>query len=311
MPRPAPPAPAPAHVSTVLTPAERLRVDAAGAGLYRALHRESLDDVLRDLRERRAAAVLVSVTRCAGPHGADASRVATVVREFPRIPAVALLSPPEGNLMGPDGGQAALARAVLSLGRCGVERLVDVRSPAGWRELRSALGTDAGDDFERRCAEIVARDVAGAPLDCVRFFHLLFRPAPGMGTVRELAERLGVVPSTLMSRFFRAHLPAPKRYLAMARLVRAARLFENGGLSVASVANALEYSSPQSFGRHVRTMLRLTAVQFRERYDGEGMLERFRAELVRPFVPALRRFTPLTVPPGWLGEEGKRRATEH
>jgi AraC-like DNA-binding protein len=312
MPRPTPPAPAAAsaHVSTVLTPAERLRVDAAGAGLYRALHRESLDDVLRDLRERRAGAVLVSVTRCAGPQGADATRVATVVREFPRVPAVALLSAPEGNLMGPDGGQAALARAVLSLGRCGVERLVDVRSPAGWRELRSALGTDPRDDFERGCAVVVARDVAGAPLDCVRFFHLLFRPAPGMATVRELSQRLGVVPSTLMSRFFRAHLPAPKRYLAMARLVRAARLFESPGLSVAAVSNALEYSSPQSFGRHVRTMLRLTAVQFREEYDGEGMLERFRAELVLPFAAALRRFAPLTVPPGWLGAEGKRRLTE-
>ena len=311
MPRSAPPAPAPAHVSTVLTPAERLRVDAAGEGLYRAIHRESLDDVLRDLRARRAGAVLVSVTRCAGPHADEAAQVATVVREFPRVPAVALLSQPEGNLMGPDGGQAALARAVLSLGRCGVERLVDVRSPAGWRELRSALGRDAGDDFERRCAELVARDVAGAPLDCVRFFHLLFRPAPGMATVRELARRLGVVPSTLMSRFFRAHLPAPKRYLAMARLVRAARMFECPGWSVAAVSNALEYSSPQSFGRHVRTMLRLTAVQFRERYDGEGMLERFRAELVLPFVPALRCFTPLTVPPGWLGAEGKRRVAEH
>jgi AraC-like DNA-binding protein len=100
------------------------------------------------------------------------------------------------------------------------------------------------------------------------------------------------------------------RYLAFARLVRAARLFENPGLSVASVANALEYSSPQSFGRHVRTMLRLTAVQFRDRYDGEGMLHRFRAELVTPFLPALRRFTPLTVPPGWLGEEGRRRMVQ-
>ena len=86
---------------------------------------------------------------------------------------------------------------------------------------------------------------------------------------------------------------------------------ESVRLQLDELATHLEYSSPQSFGRHVRTMLRLTAVQFRERYDGEGMLERFRAELVRPFVPALRRFTPLTVPPGWLGEQGKRRATEH
>ena len=45
-------------VSTILTPGERQRVDAAAEGLYSALHRESFDEVLADLRERRAGAVL-------------------------------------------------------------------------------------------------------------------------------------------------------------------------------------------------------------------------------------------------------------
>jgi AraC-like DNA-binding protein len=103
-----------------------------------------------------------------------------------------------------------------------------------------------------------------------------------------------------MSRFFRARLPAPKRYLATARLVRAARLLENTGLSVANVANHLDYSSPQSFGRHIRTMLGFTAVEFRQRYDGEGMLRRFREDLVLPHVTILRRFSPLSGPPAWL-----------
>src|SRR5688572_11583046 len=35
-------------VSTMLTPVERLRVDAAGEGLYHALHRDSVEDVIRD-----------------------------------------------------------------------------------------------------------------------------------------------------------------------------------------------------------------------------------------------------------------------
>jgi hypothetical protein len=96
-----------------------------------------------------------------------------------------------------------------------------------------------------------------------------------------------------MSRFFRAKLPAPKRYLAMARLIRAAQLFENPGLSIANVADRLEYSSPQSFGRHIRGLIQLTAVEFRQRYDGEGMLARFRSDLVLPFLPMLRDFSPL------------------
>jgi AraC-like DNA-binding protein len=96
-----------------------------------------------------------------------------------------------------------------------------------------------------------------------------------------------------MSRFFRAHLPAPKQYLAMARLVCAARLFENPGLSVALVANQLDYSSPQAFGRHVQGLMQISAAEFRERYDGDGMLQRFRDELVLPFVTLLRSFDPL------------------
>jgi AraC-like DNA-binding protein len=98
-----------------------------------------------------------------------------------------------------------------------------------------------------------------------------------------------------MSRFFRADLPAPKRYLAMARLVRAAQLFENPGLSIANVANRLDYSSPQSFGRHVRGLIQLTAVEFRQKYDGEGMLQRFRQDLIIPYLSQLRDFAPLSI----------------
>jgi AraC-like DNA-binding protein len=96
-----------------------------------------------------------------------------------------------------------------------------------------------------------------------------------------------------MSRFFRAGLPAPKRYLAEARLIRAARLFENPGFSIANVANHLDYSSPQSFGRHVRTLLNVTAGEFRRRYDGESMLRHFRETLVLPHLAMLRKLRPL------------------
>jgi AraC-like DNA-binding protein len=99
----------------------------------------------------------------------------------------------------------------------------------------------------------------------------------------------------MMSRFFRAKLPSPKRYLAIARLVRAARLFENPGFSVANIANHMDYSSPQSFGRHVRMLLDMTALQLRENYDGRGMFDHFRATLVLPHLEQLRRLRPLSL----------------
>ncbi|HET7189020.1 MAG TPA: helix-turn-helix domain-containing protein [Gemmatimonadaceae bacterium] len=281
-------------ISTLLTPAERQRVDAAGEGCYRALHRDSVDDLIRDLKTRRVQAVLVSVS-CAG---SQASRVASLVREFPRVPAVALLS--ELELKTP--------HAVLALGHSGIRRLIDVRQPIGWRELRGALMADAGDSGHRGILSQLAVDLAGAPEDCWRFFETIFTCSPRIGNVRELSRHLQVLPSTMMSRFFRAGAPAPKRYLAMARLVRAARLFENAGFSVANVANHLDYSSPQSFGRHVRTLLHMTAGEFRHRYDGAGMFERFRADLVLPHLTVLRALRPLTAPPGWAG--APRRAAD-
>ena len=274
-------------VSTILTTDERLRVDAAGQGLYRTLHRDSVDDVLRDLKSHQIGAILVSVSRC---RAYEVSRVGKLVREFPNVPAVALLTDTLGST----------PQAVLALGQCGVRTLIDVRDPSGWRELRNVLLSDPKTSIQCMATAMVADNLGSAPDDCRQFFLSLFLSPTRICTVRMLARLLHVLPSTLMSRFFRAALPAPKRYLAMARLTRAANLFENPGLSVANVANQLDYSSPQSFGRHVRTLLRMTAVEFRDRYDGEGMLERFREELIGPHLGRLRVFSPLATPPGWI-----------
>jgi AraC-like DNA-binding protein len=280
-------------IATLLTPEERLRVDAAGEGYYRTLHRETVDDVIRDLKCRQIQAVLVSVT-CASK---CTTRVASLVREFPRIPAVALLS--EFELRTP--------HAVLALGQCGIRRLVDVRQPAGWRELRGTLMADTGDIGQRSVLGQLTIDLAGVPTDCWQFFETIFTCSPRLGNVRLLARHLDVTASTLMSRFFRAGVPTPKRYLAMARLVRAARLFENSGFSIANVANHLDYSSPQSFGRHVRTLLHITAGEFRERYDCATMFARFRADLILPYIEALRTLRPLTAPAGWASGSAKSR----
>lgn len=274
-------------VSTMLKPAERARVDAASRGLYQLVHRDSLDDVLKDVRERRAGAVVFSVER----YGIlPTSRIATLVREFPRVPAIALLTSTEENT----------PLATLTLGHLGVRTLVDARAPRGWSDLREILMAERSGDLEREVLAQLALDLAGATRDCWRFFELLFSASPRVLAVRQLATQLGVLPSTLLSRFFRADLPAPKRYLSLARLIRAAKLFENPGFSVANVANHLEYSSPQSFGRHVRTVMRMSPVQFRRSFDAEKMTMFFREELVLPYREILRTFSPVTVRPAWI-----------
>jgi AraC-like DNA-binding protein len=285
---------APLHtpVSTILTPLERSRVDAAAQGLCDPLHRESLEEVLSDLRQQKANLVLISVTR----YGSQSSaRVAAMVREFPRVPTIALLTETQNST----------PHATLALGQLGIRTLIDARMPAGWQTLRNLLVSQGSNDLQRSALAQISLDLPGVSQDCWRFFELLFDSSPKISTVRHLARHLNILPSTLMSRFFRAKLPAPKRYLSLARLIRAARLFENPGLSIARVANHLDYSSPQSFGRHVRTVMKMSPVKFRTSYDGQGMLQFFRTELVLPYVDMLCAFRPAAAYPGWIPKSPK------
>jgi AraC-like DNA-binding protein len=92
--------------------------------------------------------------------------------------------------------------------------------------------------------------------------------------------------------------------MAAIRLLYAAQLFENEGLSISDVAYRLDYSSPQSFGRHLRALLGITAGEFRRRFSFDAAIDRFVALLITPYRGAWRQFHPL-VP----GKPGPRRGS--
>ena len=266
-------------VCTVLPPPERPRVDAAGDGSFTALHVDSFRDVLHAARRRHVDALVISVHRCGGP---ELPVVARFVREFPAIPAVALVSRHDH----------AATETLLKLGATGVRAAVDCTAPGGWQRLRDLLGHPVSPVAALILARVLPalRDV---PSDTRVFFEALARLAPVLTTVRGLARHLRIGPSTLMSRFRRAGLPSPKNYLAGTRLLHAAYLFQNPGLSVADVAYRLDYSSPQSFGRHLKAMLGVTAGEFRRRFPFEVALTRFVDLLIAPYRETLRAFHPI------------------
>ena len=265
-------------VCTVLPPTERPRVDAVGDGRFATLHADSLRDVLRAARTRRVDALVISVHRC---HGDELPAVARFVREFPAIPAVALVSRHDGTA----------TEALLRLGATGVRTAVDCTEPGGWRRLRELVAHPASPVAARILGRLVPA-LDGVPHDTRIFFEVLARLAPVLTTVRRLARHLQMRPSTLMSRFYRGGLPSPKSYLAGMRLLHAAYLLQNPGLSVSDVAYRLDYSSPQSFGRHLRAMLGVTAGEFRRRFPFDVSLERYVDLLVTPYREALRAFHP-------------------
>lgn len=274
----------PPTIAAVLLPAERLKVEAAGQGCFTLLHRDTVPEAVRAVRERSIDGILLSVHRCPAHAVQDVRRL---VHDFPGIPTVALVS----------AHDAAASETLLHLGASGLRQVVDVTGPSGWQRLRHLMATPV-----TRAAARIQGPLLGAlgeaPPDLRLFFEMLVRLAPEITTVRSLCRSCEVRPSTLMSRFARAGLPSPKSYLASVRLVHAAHLLEAPGRSIADVAYRLEYSSPQSFGRHVRAMLGITSLEFRRRFPFPAALARFLELMIVPYGGIWPVFHPLETG-GW------------
>jgi len=275
-------------VATVLDPVERPSLDAAAAGRFVPVHADSVIHAIRTVRERPVEAVLLSPSRVDRHQLAG---VSALVEGFPGVATVAVVS----------RHAAHATPRLLDLGACGVRRILDLSDRNGWQELHALVGDPTTSVGSRIRAGVVPLldDASGS---CRAFFEALIHVAPTTGTSRQLADRLGVGASTLMSRFFRARLPSPKRYLAEVRLLYASRLLATPGLSIADVAYRLEYSSPQSFGRHLRKLLGVSAVEFRRTHTFERGLEAFVARRIVPYRETFRTFRPLTYGVADLGQ---------
>lgn len=266
-------------VATVLEPAVRARVEAAAGHCFDAVHAQTLGEAIRAVRDRPVNAVLVSPTRVGGT---QLHVLARLVRDFPGVATVALVS----------GSDAQSSERLLQLGTAGVRHLVDLSRRDGFDRLRALVAEEAC-PIGARIAAAILPAFANATTSAQRFAELIVWGAPTIPTVRELCERVHVPTSTFMSRFFRAGLPSPKRYLAATRLLHAAALFEIPGLSISDIAYRLNFSSPQSFGRHIRAAHGVTASEFRRRYTLETAATDYHDRLVWPFRTTFRTFYPL------------------
>ena len=272
-------------VGTWLTPRERMRVDAATAAQLRLTHRDTLHALRGDLTTGLIGAAVVSAALI---RSADLALLSAIVRDFPASLLVGLVA---------DADEAQALAATLALGHAGASRVIDVREAAGWSALRSAFDTrHLPDEFIRRAVAELVRGQSADEVGCTTGWRRFLAAAFSLhaGNVKQVARALGTGTSTLTSRFFRVDLPSPKRYITFARLVWAAHLGETPGLSVNAISMRLDASSPQSFGRTVRTVTGMTAAQFLRSVNGGAMLARFRALLIDPYRDVLRMFDPLS-----------------
>jgi AraC-like DNA-binding protein len=283
-----------AVVVTVIEPELRSVIDCAANDLFTRVHVDSVAEAIRSLRSCGARAVLLSPTIIRRHSVAE---VSALVRRRPDVLSIAVVGPehPEKD------------DALLILGACGVRRLINLSEREGWSCLRSLVEQTGGETGTAITAALL-EPLAETSEDVRSFFAELVRLAPATTNVRAWAFALRIEPSTFMSRFFRAGLPSPKMYLAMMRLLYAASFLERPKTSVAATSDALHYSSPQSFGRHLHQTLGLTTSEYKREYPFAKALDHFVNRLILPYVETLRTFVPLG--PGFIVCRTHRRVAE-
>lgn len=180
---------------------------------------------------------------------------------------------------------------LLELGACGVQRVVDLADREGWGKLRQIVNHPNSEVATKILAAISA-ELGQTTTELRTFFDVVVRDGPSTPTVRRVAGRLSITPSSLVSRFVRSGLPSPKRYLVASRLLYVAALFDQREMTVGNAAYRLNYASPQSLGRHLRIERGITPGEFRERCSFVAELDRFISSLVRPYNVTLHRFNP-------------------
>lgn len=274
-----------AGVLTIVDPSMRSRLALALDIVPRARHVSSVREALSVVVEQPVQAVLLSQSNVTPESLMMVGKLAGACAGI----LILVLA----------GWAPQLSSVLLALGRYGIRDVVDISTREGLIRLRSLLQQPEW-EVATRVSEAFQRPLESAT-DEMRYFMLrLVQLAPTVSSAKILASRAGILPSSLYSRFFRARLPSPKRYLASVRLLYASGVLENQALSITDMAYRLNYSSPQSFGRHVREQLGMHSSEFRQRCPFPDLAAHATFRLFGQHESTLRSFRPLdSVSMGW------------
>lgn len=176
----------------------------------------------------------------------------------------------------------------MALGLAGISVAIDPCTREGGIAVREGLKRHAvGGAFITETMKQVLSDLEGLD-DARRVVGGLMQPR---STIRKVARALGVLPSTLQSRAWRAGIRSLLEVKQEARLIWITRLAE-GGKSAFATAMLTGESSSQSMLRFLREHGAGWRGwrEFSERADTAAQVERFRRTMVLSRLDAWRRF---------------------
>jgi AraC-like DNA-binding protein len=266
------------EVLTVVDSAIRSRLDAAVGSMVRPLHLDSLFAAIAAANAHPVRAVLLGPATIDGDISPAMQRLARACAGSALVAVVGSWTP-------------GLPERLLAFGSYGIRDVVDVTRADELNRLRVLLARPEW-DLSKRIADAILPILQNVSPEMRHFVNSLVRLAPSETSAKKVAGELGVSNSSLASRFFRARLPTPKKYLATMRLIYAAGVLETRSISMAHAARRLNYSSPQSFGRHVREQFNMSACEFREEYSFDQMANHFISRLLFQHRNTLHWFNP-------------------
>ena len=275
------------RLATWLRPQERTLLDALAVGVLAVNHCCTVRQVRESVGMGHVDAAVFSTALIGAT---DVHEIRTTVSGFPEVDYLGVVL---------EATNAEAIAGAVRLGNAGVRTVVDGREPNGMAVLRETLCRErAADQFQRTAvaSALGAAGSGGGSGDCtssgwVAFIRALF--SQDMRSAKQVATELGIIPSTLVSRFGRAGLPSPKTYLTLARLAWVAHLAEAPGRTIREIAYWVGASSHQSLSRTICTVTGLTPTEFRQQMTGTAVIEEFCAKLIRPFAKSLCVFDPV------------------
>lgn len=191
-----------------------------------------------------------------------------LVRQFPSVPIVVYTS------LSP-----ATARALVSLGRSGVEHVVLYRFDDEPRRFLDLLEHVPAHALSDQLMQHLAEPIGLLPVMVVRAIEQALRTPSRFRNAQDLAAAAGMNTRTLYRNLDAAGFGSARAIVVGARLLRAYSLLRDPGRSIKEIASRLGYHSPWQLTQQMREVTGFTPKVVRRELGADAFVARLSHEI--------------------------------
>jgi AraC-like DNA-binding protein len=224
---------------------------------------------LRAAVQQRVTDVLVADPVADGTPRTEVLR--EIHRQFPSLPIVVYTTL-----------SAASMRAILELGRSGIEHVVLNRFDDERRRFLELLERVPGQALSDQMLRLLAPELAKLPVTMVRAVEQMLRSPGRYRNAQDLSASAGTLLRTLYRQLEMAGIQSPRLLVAAARLIRVYALLRDPGRQIKDVAVKVGYHSQYQLTQHMRALTGHTPRTVRSHIEPEEFVALLAAGVRRP-----------------------------